>query len=554
MPEPQLSNSSSSRRQKQPSHHSPGYVSTPAFWDSLSKVWLTKHALREFDRRNSRPHSPGRQSHRPITRNFLTEQRNVRKPISAADFLRNSAPGRWRDVKRFARHGGPGLSDLVGYPEPTPLNRKMSSSRSISHRNHGPSNSRIRTVKRTLVEQSTSGKGKSTTTSNPNDANYQQKLIDDGVFPYGYKYPDGNRPPLPPNWDETCKRLAQRRPSLSPSAFPEEAYQKFEEADADAFNEDAVKDTVLPAMLQAIGASAGAQKNILFTNIDPITDNITQAKPDYYYGAQPEQINPRVCNELSKHIIPSKHAHLPAVPNFFLEAKGPYGSGAAAKRQVCHDGAIGARAMQSLRSYGRSEPVYDNHAYTISATYHEGTLKLYNHWVAQPNGPGTRPEYYMHQLNTWSMAGNKDAFLQGATAFKNALDLTREQRNAAIGYASDVADQTIEDETGKEDGGGSEGEEEEREGGEEEAKEEEEEETEKEAEGTVDDEAEAESSNTKPSFDRGTSQILSTPGEDEEESESSVEGEEESLRLPPAKRPSSSKSHRSHRQKRKTDN
>jgi hypothetical protein len=52
--------------------------------------------------------------------------------------------------------------------------------------------------------------------------------------------------------------------------------------------EDAVKELVLPAMLKAIAASRGAQKKVLFTNIPPATDNIAQAKPDYYYGAQPE--------------------------------------------------------------------------------------------------------------------------------------------------------------------------------------------------------------------------------------------------------------------------
>ena len=539
-----------SKRQEKLPHHSPGYIDTPAFWDSLTKIWLTKHALKEFNRRNSRPRSPCCQARRPTIRNFLAEQRNVRQRISAADFLRNSAPKHLKDVKQFARHGGPDLSDLVGvcaacfltysaetddaaqYPEPTPLNREMSSSRSSSYRNRGSSTSRTRTTERTTTGKSISGKSKSSKTSNPNDANYQQKLIDGGVFPYGYKYPDGNRPPLPSDWDETNIRLAQSRPSLSPSAFPEEAYQKFVEADAEAFNEDAVNDTVLPAMLEAMGVSRRAENNILFTNIDPVTGDITQAKPDYYYGARPEQIHPHVRNELSKHIIPSNHTHLPAVPNFFLEAKGPDGSAAVARRQACHDGAIGARAMQSLRSFGQSEPVYDNNAYTISTTYHEGSLKMYGHSVAQPKGPGTRPEYYMYQLRSFAMTGTADSFRQGATAFKNAMDLTEEYRNDAITQGNERAGQTIQNEGDDED--------------EDEEEMEEEEDTEEDAD---DDEEEAESSNTMLSFDSGTNQILSTPVEDEDEGETSVE--EDSRRLPPAKR-SSSKSHRSHRRKRKT--
>jgi hypothetical protein len=193
-------------------------------------------------------------------------------------------------------------------------------------------------------------------------------------------------------------------------------------------------------MLKAIGAFNGAQKNIIFTNIDPIVAGISQARPDYYYGAQPEQIYPDVRNneQLNKHIIPSSHTHLPAVPNFSLEAKGPDGSSAEALRQACHNGALGERAIYSLEAYGQDQPVYDNNIHTISSIYLHGTLKMYGHSVAQPNGPGTRPEYYMHQLNALGMTGNWNTFLEGATAFRNAMDLTREYRDAAIARANEI--------------------------------------------------------------------------------------------------------------------
>jgi hypothetical protein len=214
--------------------------------------------------------------------------------------------------------------------------------------------------------------------------------------------------------------------------------------DAEARNEAGVKADVLPAMLRAMGASGGAQKDELFTNIKPLTISNTQAKPDYYWGAQPGQLNLRVREDLSEHIAPQPG--LPIVPNFFLEAKGPNGSAAVAVRQACHDGAIGARAMQSLRSYRQDMPAYDNNISAISSTYHAGTLKMYAHSVAQPNGPGTRPEYYMHQLRSFAMTDTADSFRQGATAFKNAMDLTAEYRNAAIARANEIAAQTIDEE------------------------------------------------------------------------------------------------------------
>ena len=97
--------------------------------------------------------------------------------------------------------------------------------------------------------------------------------------------------------------------------------------------------------------------------------------------------------------------------------------------------------MHSLETYKQDEPVYDNNAHTISTIYHEGTLKMYGHSVAKQSGAETRPEYYMHQLGTWGMTDNQDpgTFIRGATGFKNALDLTKEYRNAAIAHANEIA-------------------------------------------------------------------------------------------------------------------
>src|SRR5215469_2108943 len=49
-----------------------------------------------------------------------------------------------------------------------------------------------------------------------------QNLIDTGVSHYGCEFQDGSVPPLLGDWEEADRRLAQHRPSLSPSVFPEE--------------------------------------------------------------------------------------------------------------------------------------------------------------------------------------------------------------------------------------------------------------------------------------------------------------------------------------------
>jgi hypothetical protein len=58
----------------------------PEFWDNLSKVWLTRRALRELDRRNSAQPAP-----RPAAPAVSTT-----------------------DLARFARHGGLALRCLRG--------------------------------------------------------------------------------------------------------------------------------------------------------------------------------------------------------------------------------------------------------------------------------------------------------------------------------------------------------------------------------------------------------------------------------------------------------
>ena len=99
----------------------PKSQSPAAFWDNLSKIWLTKQALRELDRRNSQPNSNPALftvSIEPV--DLLLDAPQLRKRSrqtsqSATDFLRYCAPKVSEGHKRIsAKHGGPDLSDLQG--------------------------------------------------------------------------------------------------------------------------------------------------------------------------------------------------------------------------------------------------------------------------------------------------------------------------------------------------------------------------------------------------------------------------------------------------------
>ena len=276
----------------------------------------------------------------------------------------------------------------------------------------------------------------------PYNRNFQQNLIDGGVYPHAYRYPDGRVSAKPNNCEEINRRLSQPRPSLSPSKFPDEAHEKLVQADADAVKEKQVTTSVIPFIEGDIGDAKCVSGGIPFTNLDPLTDGtLLPGNPDIYYGARPEQLDRRVRDELSGHIIPSTQDDLPVAPNFFLAAKGPDGSAAVAKRQACYDGALGARGMDSLRSYGQENSSRDTNAYTISSIYHDGTLKMYTSHPAQLISPGSRPEYSMHQLNTWGMTGNIETFRQGATYYRNGRDWAKEQRDETIRRANERVDE-----------------------------------------------------------------------------------------------------------------
>ena len=79
------------------------------FWDTLSKVWLTPRALREFDRRNALQSREQRCTSNvelsPCNRLFIDISH-----LSAASL---------KNLKRFARRGGPSLVDLRGVSQAT---------------------------------------------------------------------------------------------------------------------------------------------------------------------------------------------------------------------------------------------------------------------------------------------------------------------------------------------------------------------------------------------------------------------------------------------------
>ncbi|KAE8549234.1 hypothetical protein TMatcc_000209 [Talaromyces marneffei ATCC 18224] len=84
-----------------------------AYWDNLSKIWLTAESLRELDRRTSS--APGFQ-HAELKKEHLH---------FAPDFLRDCSPTRLREIKSLAASGGPDLTGLRNYPLPQTMSSRV---------------------------------------------------------------------------------------------------------------------------------------------------------------------------------------------------------------------------------------------------------------------------------------------------------------------------------------------------------------------------------------------------------------------------------------------
>ncbi|KHO00982.1 uncharacterized protein MAM_01760 [Metarhizium album ARSEF 1941] len=296
--------------------------------------------------------------------------------------------------------------------------------------------------RQTKSKAATSGVAKTKKSSAYND-NFEQHLIDYFIYPEGYEHSEDRSTPEPANSSQTRQELLNSRASLSPSIFTEPVFRDFKRKNK-AKSEGSVMRNVIPMI--AGSTSTPNEGNIPFTNLLSLTDETTvKAIPDFFDGATASDVHGQVRQSLNKLIVPSKHASVPVVPNFFLEAKGPDGGASVAQRQACYDGAHGARAMHALQNYQATEPIYDGNAYTYSSTYNSatGTLQLFAHHATTPATTSQRPEYHITEIDGWQMTGNVDSFRRGATAFRNARDLAKRHRNCLIQAANIKATQLM---------------------------------------------------------------------------------------------------------------
>lgn len=80
----------------------------PEFWDALSKITLTRRALKEFDRRTAVEKSAVEKSAPELLAAAAVEERSTRR-LLRSDTMK---------LRRFAQNGGPNLNSLRGVSMP----------------------------------------------------------------------------------------------------------------------------------------------------------------------------------------------------------------------------------------------------------------------------------------------------------------------------------------------------------------------------------------------------------------------------------------------------
>ncbi|KAJ2996577.1 hypothetical protein NUW58_g939 [Xylaria curta] len=262
----------------------------------------------------------------------------------------------------------------------------------------------------------------STPKTGPYDRAFQQLLIDYGIYPNKYEYPDGQALPPPGNLEEIIQAIVKTRPSLSLSRFNQQDFKQFERADAHALKKAQIISTILPIIEGDIKDGRSVAGQVPFTNLEDPTNNLlVPGNPDRYYGARPEQLDRQVRMQLNKHIVLSTQHDFPIVPNFFLNVKGLDGTLAVAGRQACYDGALGARGIQSLQVYSDPRLDLDNNAYTITSMYQKGYLNIYATYPLSRASPEMPREYAMTQIKAYALTSDVDTFRIGAARAQSEL-------------------------------------------------------------------------------------------------------------------------------------
>lgn len=256
-------------------------------------------------------------------------------------------------------------------------------------------------------------------------------------------YPNDGYVTKPQNFDEILAMLGQPRPALDPAESYDAQFQEFLEVAMEVADKSDTMKKILPLIAgQSNSQTSGGHA---FNNMKNLTDgSIVKLKPDIYDGADPDKIDAEILKQLRSFLQPLEEKKSPVVPNFFAQFRSPKLEAFVGEHQVRYAGALGARAIHHLRSFAVADPetVYDNNAYTITATYQARMLTIFVHRPVKPLAPGGPLRYRMTFVTEFAIYSSLDSFQKGVIAFRNAREWATTKRDEFIA-AANARKQTI---------------------------------------------------------------------------------------------------------------
>ncbi|KAH8755069.1 hypothetical protein F5883DRAFT_430835, partial [Diaporthe sp. PMI_573] len=369
-------------------HRDPGFIPTNTsrdsdFWDSLTNILLTRGALQALGRRNK---------NRGPT--------NTKSPGRAPDL----------DLDRFARRGGPDLSHLRG------VCNSLFSNTSLLKQYSG--------LQKGLGRMAAKAKN----TTGPYDPNYEEQLREQNIWLI--RRPKKHE--LPHNHAKIMEKLRAERPN-DPRGPVITTHDAFLEKNETCSSQGALFQQVMPIIWGTPDLEVPCEYDRQFTRMRFSKEDLKDAKPDYFEGIKPANIEPEVKKDLSVMIIPDVGTALtgPAAPNFFLEIKTDGLRESVVRLQCVMDGVLGARCMHSLQNYRMEEPLYDGNAYTFSVSYYRKELRFYAIRIQPPSGNSNKPRYEAIHLEWFAMEA-EEKFLPAINAYRNIRDLGEKYRRRFV--------------------------------------------------------------------------------------------------------------------------
>jgi hypothetical protein len=421
------------------------------WYDLLSKVYLTKDALRELARRNAelerQTHEAG--AHDPPSPAYSS---GLLSPLSSQQ-SQPEAEIDWKDLTRFARHGGPDLSDLRNVCHSllqefamltcqctAPMPPKATRGRKKGEREKmGPSAPRIQPRKRGRPSKDRSEAAdedepstKKTESTGPFDDNFCAFLTTIGVFDATHTDPKAA------DVDEISDRLDLSRQDVT---VTDDTVLRLRAVMHGSSHKKTVCQEVLVTLLGELPLDKLDERggHVNFSELQPLSPvaefgpslPLAFPQPDYYHGAKSVEVHSYLKEHLAAFIMPTADQSLPVAPNLFVVFQGPEGCTQVAECQARHYGAFGARGIHKLETF-RRPLAFDKKIKAITITVVGSSVGIFGTYIIPATSPNQPLSYHNVLLDDHSLCGQRRSCEKGIVAIRNAMDIARTIRVAAI--------------------------------------------------------------------------------------------------------------------------